>query len=451
MEITRQQAGAVLELHIVGRLDAYWADTLSRELQEVLRGGADRVRLDMAGVTFLSSAGMRVLLVYFQQLQAMDGSLAIRHPSEPVRQVLELAGFDTLFLEDEPEESEKPAARPVPAAGAPAVLDHPAARFEIFAVEPGASLQGVVIGEPDRLLDGGFGRDDCRTVAFPESALAVGLGAFGSSYDDCRDRFGEFLAVAGSAAYLPTDGTMVPDFLTTSGAFVPELQVLYGLRGEGDFAHLARFESKAAGPEAGSGYVGLSALAEAALAIAGADAVGMVVLAESAGLVGAALRRSPASNAPLVAQELATAPRGQQNSPAGPAFRITDFPGVRQWLSFTPERAYDRSLALVAGIAARRADGPLAPVLRPLTGGADAAGLSGHFHAAAFSYRPLKRGDLDLKGTIGTLFEGETLQGVLHLLNDDRWTSGAGESEFVRGAMWVSPLACPAPVPRSNP
>ena len=79
----------------------------------------------------------------------------------------------------------------------------------------------------------------------------------------------------------------------------------------------------------------------------------------------------------------------------------------------------------------------LAPWLRPL---ASHGHLAGHFHAAAFSYRPLQRGELDLKTTVGTLFDAETLQGVLHLLNDDRPIAGAGESEFVRGACWVSPI-----------
>ena len=61
----------------------------------------------------------------------------------------------------------------------------------------------------------------------------------------------------------------------------------------------------------------------------------------------------------------------------------------------------------------------------------------GHFHAAAFSYRPLQKGSIDLKTTVTTLFETETLQGVLHLLTDDRVAAGLQQSEFVRGACWI--------------
>ncbi len=65
----------------------------------------------------------------------------------------------------------------------------------------------------------------------------------------------------------------------------------------------------------------------------------------------------------------------------------------------------------------------------------------GHFHGAAFSYRPLKKGMLDLTTTVQALFEAETLQGVLHLLTDERAAAGSHQSEFVRGACWMGAAA----------
>jgi hypothetical protein len=161
----------------------------------------------------------------------------------------------------------------------------------------------------------------------------------------------------------------------------------------------------------------LSELASVCLDVAGADAAGVVMIAESAGLVGAALRRSPALG-------------DEDGGPFG-------FPGVRDWLTFTAESAFARSLALVVGVAARGAGGALAPLVRPL--GSPPA-PTGHFHAAAFSYRPLPRGAIDLGPTVASLFDGQTLQGVLHLMIDRRPIVGIGESKFVRGACWVGPI-----------
>ena len=285
--------------------------------------------------------------------------------------------------------------------------------FEIFEVAPGASLRCKAVGTPELLEGCRFAVEHCRPMRFPDGTFAVGLGAFGREFADCQARFGEFLAAGGAAAYLPTDGTNVPDYLVSSGAMVPELNLLYALVCEGSFAQLARFETKA-----GEGPVGLAALAEGCLEIAAADAVGIVMVAESAGLMGAALRRSPAL----------------EPSDAAPF----GYPQIREWLSFTSERAYPRSLALVVGVAARAERPLLTAMLRPMTAQPWPAG---HFHGAAFSYRPLQKGAIELKPTVSILFEAETLQGVLHLLADDRDIVGVGDSEFVRGGCWIAPIS----------
>jgi hypothetical protein len=88
-------------------------------------------------------------------------------------------------------------------------------------------------------------------------------------------------------------------------------------------------------------------------------------------------------------------------------------------------------------VAAREAAGALAPMLRPLGKGTQA---TGHFHAAAFHYRPIRKHERDLRTTVRTLFESTALQGVLHLLADGREPEGAGESELMRGTCWVAPI-----------
>lgn len=67
--------------------------------------------------------------------------------------------------------------------------------------------------------------------------------------------------------------------------------------------------------------------------------------------------------------------------------------------------------------------------------------ILGHFHAAAFSYRPIQKGFIDLKKMITNIFEVETLQGVLHIINDDRDKEGQViESGFTRGACWIGKI-----------
>jgi hypothetical protein len=279
-----------------------------------------------------------------------------------------------------------------------------------FDVEPGSRLTCEVSGDAT-LFESGCGGARAATLRCPPSRFAIGIGAFGATDDECRERFGEFMAVAGAAAYLPSDGTEVPDYLVASDAHAPELRVLRSLACDGPFAHHLRFE-----PTAPATSVSLSELATAALDTAGAAAAGLVIVAETDGLVGVSLRRSPALAA------------------AGEFFA---FPDVRARLTFAAERSFAHSLVLVAGIVQRHGGPVPGPHLRPMD--RDGA-ASGHFHAAAFPFHSFKKGRLELRDTVRTLFDGGGLLGVLHLVNDDRPIAGIGESDFTRGACWVGPV-----------
>ncbi len=407
MKITTQQAGENLEVKVSGRLDGYWTDHLRSNLEELIRGGAHRVVLDLGGVDYISSSGIGLLMLMHKQLLGIDGALIIANVTDPVKRIVEVCGLTQILLGPTPAP-----ARP-PRKAETRRLEKAEGAFEVTELSPDAVLRGEVLGDA-RLLEGGrFGPRDSRPVAFPATAFGLGLGAFGEGFDSAQERFGEFIAVAGSAAYLPTDGTNVPDHLVSKGKLAPEVNVLYGLRMEGGFTHSARFESAR---EAGA--IKLSELAETCLEISGREAVGLVMVAESAGLVGAALRRSPAM------------------SVAGDS--LFTYPEIRAWLSYSNERLFTRSLAVVCGVAARAASAALAPMIRPL---GTTEWPQGHFHAAALSYRPLKKGDMELAGTVASLFENESLQGLLHLLADDREAAGHEQSEFRRGACWIGSVA----------
>lgn len=401
MEITRSGTAGAPLVKVAGSLDSHWAAHLTRALDEVLRDGAQRLDLDLAEITFLSSGGLRVLLSVHHRLQEIGGRLSVLNPSQAVRRILGLVGLDELLVAPAP----APASTQAPG-GRAIETDH--ARVELFDLAAGAVLTCRLVGEPAPA--GSYQAKDCRSVETPESLFGLGLGAFGNGFEDCRGRFGEFLAAGGAVACLPTDGGNTPDYVASAGNLVPQVQVLHGLFASGPFRCLARFEAR---PDAG---VPLSELIRLGLAETGAGAAGFVLVAESAGLVGAALRRSPAAT--------------------GASGSLFDFPKVREQLSFTPERAFARCQVVVAGIGASGDDPRLGGWLRPLAPG----GPHGHFHAAAFTHRPLRRGPVELAATAQRLFESESLLGILHLLPDDRERLGAGESEFRGGACWFGPL-----------
>lgn len=393
-----------------GRLDESWADHLASALDDVVRRGNHHVRLNMEAVTYLSSAGIRVLICCYKNLKQINGSFAVTAPSKRVRAILEMTGLSPVLLTD------ITGATPIDAPiEHQRVIHTDNGLFEVLEAHEAKALACRVIGDHQSLQRGNCGPGDMSQVRFPAGTFGLGIGAFGSEYSECRERFGEFVAAGGAAAYLPTDGTSVPDYLFAIGSLVPEVAMLYGIRCEGSFSHHLRF---ATGDHARD--VGLSEIVSTCLKTADAETAGMVIVAESTGLVGAALRRSPAT------EENNTASR-------------FDHPNVRKWVMFTAEPAHAGSLCLVVGVgSAGAAAGPLQPLLRPISRAG--AGISGHFHAAAFPYRPIQKGRLDLEATVAVLFEDQGPKGLLHLLWDNREATGAGESRFVRGACWVGPI-----------
>jgi len=419
VEISRRYSRDTVELSVAGRLDGYWSDHLASALDEEIRLGRHHLLLDLSEVVFLSSAGIGALVKSYNDLDSIQGSLSIWKASERVRNVIEICGLDQMLLakEDILEVDKR-----VQSSTSSLVrhVERAEASFDVYALAAEAGLTCRILGDATLIEGCRFSKENCYSMNFPDSSFAIGLGALGENFDECRSRFGEFIAVAGAVAYQPTDGTNVPDHLVTAGKSLSHVQVCYGIACEelsaGPFSMLLRFQAGQGGP------VSLTELVDSCLEIAESPRLGIVMVAEAAGLVGASLRRSPA----------------QAKEEPGPF----EFPQVREWLSFTAERTHTRSMTLVAGVALRDEAAVMAPVVRPLNSSLpnSVGSINGHFHAAAFSYHPLQNGKIDLKTTVRKLFEREDVDDVVHLLTDDRVIAGAGESEFIRGACWIGPI-----------
>jgi len=415
-----------------GRLDGTWSDHLAKALDELVRAGHDQLVLDMSGIVFVSSLGLRCLLTAYKRLKAVGGSFIVEQPTEAVREVLEMAGMAGMLL----------AAAPAAKAAAAAATAPTVETFTRASVRGELHPQGTqgmrarLYGDPALLAEAAFTAANNTTLDVKPDLVALGLGAFGDHYEECQERYGEFLAVAGAAAYQPGDGSRTCDTLVTEGSYVPQVQSLYGLACTGSFTQLARFE-----PGEGLEQVSMGALAELVLELSGADLACLVIAGESAGLAGASLRRSPTAIVPVNATVNATvnAMANTMASPTEPARSPLGFPEVRQWLSFTTEKAHVRASAVVCGVVAKSGTVPaaLSPFLRPLGAGSS---VEGHLHAAAFRFRALPRGNLTVTAALRPWFEHETVQDVLHLLADDREADATLESAFTRGALWIAPL-----------
>jgi anti-anti-sigma factor len=404
MQITQHPGAGLLELRLTGRIDATWAELLSTNIENAVRAGCHQVVLNFASVEYISSLGIRVLLVEYKLLKSVNGSLGIIHPNEFCRGILTTVGLAEMMVRDD---VEAPTAAPE-RSPAQTILG---ATYEVYPQQVSHPLSCILIGDPDRLGSTGFGAKDCRSLTFASGSFGLGLGAFGEGFTDCEGRFGEFLAAGGCTIALPTNEPhALPDFVVEQGGLIPRVETLYAITCAGDFSTMVRFDALPGGP----GKIGLSELVVSMMELADSEAIAFVVLAEAAGLVGASLRKSPA---------------GQAVSHALPA--------VRDWLTFTSERTTEKSLCLLVGVAGRNLHSDAAPFLRPIKGESP---VRSHIHAAVFPYRPVPRGELPFGTTVANTLAVSTPNAVLHLMADTRPFEGVGETDLARGACWMGPL-----------
>ena len=96
MEIKKNAETTVIE--VVGRLDTTSAPALEKAINEDI-GDAKNLVLDLKGVQYISSAGLRVLLGAQKKMQKI-GSMKVTNVCEAVMEVLEMTGFaDILVIE----------------------------------------------------------------------------------------------------------------------------------------------------------------------------------------------------------------------------------------------------------------------------------------------------------------------------------------------------------------
>ena len=97
MQIAEARRDGVVAVVPAGRIDTTTAPALERHLNALVAGGARRVVVDFSRVDYISSAGLRVMLLMARRMKESNGRLAVCAFPEPVRQVFQLAGFLPLF------------------------------------------------------------------------------------------------------------------------------------------------------------------------------------------------------------------------------------------------------------------------------------------------------------------------------------------------------------------
>jgi anti-anti-sigma factor len=97
MNISTRQAYDVLVVDMEGRLDSKSSGYSYDEMVNLAKGDTKRVVVNLEKLDFITSAGLRVLLMASKLLKSSGGDLKLCNPNPLVKEVLETAGFDSLL------------------------------------------------------------------------------------------------------------------------------------------------------------------------------------------------------------------------------------------------------------------------------------------------------------------------------------------------------------------
>lgn len=338
IKIERQDGAVIVSPE--GRLDAFEASNLGKELETLLIGNDSYLVLDMGKVPYLSSGGIRVLLAVQKQLARRNGQLFLCNMAEYPVQVLKMAGLDIVFttystveeavqrisLLKNIQATEKDWRR-LPC------YNRNNTNFHIFrATDKTAKVKTV--GNLMKVMRATLEPEDIRQRRFSETEYSIGLGALGGSLGDCLPLLGEMITIGGTMVWLPTDGNDTPDFLIPqkdTGEVVIQTGLNIALEGEFNDIILV-------GDDEGSSPISIGELYEAIFSIArdrqiSGNLTSIAMVADLDALFSSGVKHAPIKNL----------------APAGGGL-ITDPENIGYWMDINTQSKYTGDTMVSFGV-----------------------------------------------------------------------------------------------------
>jgi anti-anti-sigma factor len=97
MEIQKERVGEAHVVTVNGRLDGIYSTAFANQVGELITGEKPKILIDFTDIDFVSSAGLRALLVLMKRATASGSIFALCGINAQVREVLDISGFTPMF------------------------------------------------------------------------------------------------------------------------------------------------------------------------------------------------------------------------------------------------------------------------------------------------------------------------------------------------------------------
>ena len=97
MELHEERIGDTCVVTAKGRLDGAASGPFADRIGGLINGTSPKLLIDLAGVDFVSSGGLRAVLVLIKKIKAAGGVFAVCGVQDHVREVLDISGFTPML------------------------------------------------------------------------------------------------------------------------------------------------------------------------------------------------------------------------------------------------------------------------------------------------------------------------------------------------------------------
>lgn len=381
----------LLEIH--GRIDGITAAEIKHTFDQVASDGVRTLVADLKNVTYLSSAGLRVILQTHKSFQLIGGRLVLVSVPVAVNEVFRISGMDKFLVVYPDIGSFHEQIKPPRVVHAIETLELEGIRFERLR-KGGVPGRLFRMGSMEKLDSAGYHRYDVIRVKQAEMKFGAGLGVLGDEYGDFHNLFGESISLSHHFFSYPAVPHPFVDYSIFSAESGHLLNFLQGFGFGGEFNEVLHFETTVETPT-------LENLMLAAAAVATTDVFGVVLLSVSGGILGMHLKKSPVLENQPVSQDI---------------FSADNF---ADWISYPLEEEDIHKTIVAAGVVKKPKEvaGQPPTDLFPAEGGM-------HLHAAVFENGLWSVDPEAFEAELNRIVEEFEVEKVVHLLPASRLKSG---------------------------
>jgi len=219
MNINLQKQGPIQIYKLEGRLDTSGAKSLEQELKVNFTGEVLCVLLDMERMDYLSSAGLRIILVLYKRLKAKNGGLALIGVGQYCQEVLNVTGFaETFPIFKTTEDADNFARR---FANVKSFSDNWLSLEKrdlqcgtVKVMPTGAGKTSIKLyGDIKELLYSRMTASQVAEKKLAELKYSFGIGALGKDVGACMPVLGQMMTTGRAIEWLPADGADAADIL----------------------------------------------------------------------------------------------------------------------------------------------------------------------------------------------------------------------------------------------